>query len=321
MIPLERLGDYSDGIERINIELSIRNKLRLCDALGEFLGGDLPLHQPDADLEADELIGDRRARRDRAPARRCAGAGSGCSTSSTCRWPKPRAASPNSASSPGRSPTAWRRRRCSTGCRIIRCACRGSAKSSRSSTRFSTACRSARCWSRIAAIQPGRAARPRVRRAAHARRRRQRAYQPAGELRPLRNAAGGQQRGGAHHGAGALAGRCDLRRAWHRHHQARVPVRSPRSPPSSTTSSASTRRAASTRASCCRAPICARLHAIVLAARRRVADHGAERHRRASPIRSRTACAAASASRCARPTCRAPTCSTARATRSSPPPC
>jgi FAD/FMN-containing dehydrogenase len=32
VIPLERLGDYSDGIERINIELSIRNKLRILDA-------------------------------------------------------------------------------------------------------------------------------------------------------------------------------------------------------------------------------------------------------------------------------------------------
>ncbi|MGB7988870.1 MAG: FAD/FMN-binding oxidoreductase [Candidatus Methylophosphatis roskildensis] len=62
VIPLPRMGDYCEGIERINIELSIRSKLRLCDALGEFLGGDLPLHQPDADVEADELIGDRRAR-------------------------------------------------------------------------------------------------------------------------------------------------------------------------------------------------------------------------------------------------------------------
>ena len=62
VIPLPRMGDYCEGIERINIELSIRSKLRLCDALGEFLGGDLPLHQPDADLEADELIGDRRTR-------------------------------------------------------------------------------------------------------------------------------------------------------------------------------------------------------------------------------------------------------------------
>ncbi|MBR0566469.1 DUF3683 domain-containing protein [Azoarcus sp. L1K30] len=60
VIPLPRMGDYCDGIERINIELSTRNKLELCDALAEFLRGDLPLNQGDANLAADELIGDRR---------------------------------------------------------------------------------------------------------------------------------------------------------------------------------------------------------------------------------------------------------------------
>ncbi len=33
VIPLDRLGDYTDGVERINIELSIGNKLALCDRL------------------------------------------------------------------------------------------------------------------------------------------------------------------------------------------------------------------------------------------------------------------------------------------------
>ena len=51
VIPLERLGDYSDGIERINIELSLANKLRLMDALEQFLSGELPLH-PEVDREA-----------------------------------------------------------------------------------------------------------------------------------------------------------------------------------------------------------------------------------------------------------------------------
>ncbi len=37
VIPLPRLGDYTDGIERINIELSIRNKLQLADALSAML--------------------------------------------------------------------------------------------------------------------------------------------------------------------------------------------------------------------------------------------------------------------------------------------
>jgi Fe-S oxidoreductase len=49
---LPRLGEYSDGIERINIELSIQNKLRLVDALETFMQGDLPL-QPDEDGNAD----------------------------------------------------------------------------------------------------------------------------------------------------------------------------------------------------------------------------------------------------------------------------
>ena len=42
VIPLERLGDYTDGIERINIELSIGNKLALCDALSAFFAASLP---------------------------------------------------------------------------------------------------------------------------------------------------------------------------------------------------------------------------------------------------------------------------------------
>ena len=55
VIPLPRLGDYSDGIERINIELSIQNKLNLLDALDAFLQGDLPLLKDDegnADAES-----------------------------------------------------------------------------------------------------------------------------------------------------------------------------------------------------------------------------------------------------------------------------
>jgi len=52
VIPLPRLGEYSDGIERINIELSINNKLRLVDQLQAFVSGDLPL-QPDEDGNAD----------------------------------------------------------------------------------------------------------------------------------------------------------------------------------------------------------------------------------------------------------------------------
>ncbi|MBT0963600.1 DUF3683 domain-containing protein [Denitromonas iodatirespirans] len=60
VIPLPRMGDYCDHIERINIELSTQNKLALCDALTEVLLGDLPLHAHDADIDPAEIIGDRR---------------------------------------------------------------------------------------------------------------------------------------------------------------------------------------------------------------------------------------------------------------------
>lgn len=60
VIPLPRMGDYCDGIERINIELSIQNKLELCDTLAEFLRGELPLDQGDAGIDRDVIIGDRR---------------------------------------------------------------------------------------------------------------------------------------------------------------------------------------------------------------------------------------------------------------------
>ncbi|MGB1109531.1 MAG: DUF3683 domain-containing protein, partial [Gammaproteobacteria bacterium] len=41
VIPLDRLSEYSRGIERINIEQSISNKLAICDAVMDYLGGDL----------------------------------------------------------------------------------------------------------------------------------------------------------------------------------------------------------------------------------------------------------------------------------------
>ncbi len=60
VIPLPRMGDYCDGIERINIELSIRNKLALCAALREYLSGELPLFNPEAEVGKNELLEDRR---------------------------------------------------------------------------------------------------------------------------------------------------------------------------------------------------------------------------------------------------------------------
>src|SRR5574340_670626 len=60
VIPLPRMGDYCDGVERINIELSLKNKLKLLDALDEFFAGELPLYyQADAQLGDAELLGNR----------------------------------------------------------------------------------------------------------------------------------------------------------------------------------------------------------------------------------------------------------------------
>jgi FAD/FMN-containing dehydrogenase/Fe-S oxidoreductase len=56
VIPLERLGDYTDEIERINIELSIQNKLELADALTEYFS--VARGAPDA---GEEGFVDRRA--------------------------------------------------------------------------------------------------------------------------------------------------------------------------------------------------------------------------------------------------------------------
>jgi FAD/FMN-containing dehydrogenase/Fe-S oxidoreductase len=57
VIPLERLGEYTDAIERINIELSIRNKLELTDALARQLA-EAPAGEADAERRtlAAELV-------------------------------------------------------------------------------------------------------------------------------------------------------------------------------------------------------------------------------------------------------------------------
>ncbi|NBX95599.1 MAG: FAD-binding oxidoreductase, partial [Betaproteobacteria bacterium] len=62
VIPLPRMGEYTNGIERINIELSLRNKLELLDALQAFLQrGSLPLGRGDdaGEIPSAELLEDR----------------------------------------------------------------------------------------------------------------------------------------------------------------------------------------------------------------------------------------------------------------------
>ena len=62
VIPLPRMAEYTDGIERINIELSLQNKIKLCDALHNFFAnGNLPLGKQDdaSEIPSAELLEDR----------------------------------------------------------------------------------------------------------------------------------------------------------------------------------------------------------------------------------------------------------------------
>ena len=62
VIPLPHMGEYTEGIERINVELSLRNKLELVAALQDlFQRGALPLGRSDdaGDIPGAELLEDR----------------------------------------------------------------------------------------------------------------------------------------------------------------------------------------------------------------------------------------------------------------------
>ena len=56
------MAEYTDGIERINIELSLANKIRLCEELDTFFRrGNLPLGKSDDanDIPSADLLEDR----------------------------------------------------------------------------------------------------------------------------------------------------------------------------------------------------------------------------------------------------------------------
>jgi FAD/FMN-containing dehydrogenase/Fe-S oxidoreductase len=63
VIPLPRMGEYTDAIERLNIEMSIENKLELLAELDAYLASPFPLGSTDdAELDRlprDEIVGDR----------------------------------------------------------------------------------------------------------------------------------------------------------------------------------------------------------------------------------------------------------------------
>ena len=59
VIPLPRMGDYCDGIERINIELSTKNKLALCVELEKFFAGAMPQHRYEEYGVSAELLAEK----------------------------------------------------------------------------------------------------------------------------------------------------------------------------------------------------------------------------------------------------------------------
>ena len=62
VIPLPRMGEYTDGIESLNIEMSLKNKLVLLDALEDFFAnGSMPLGKSDdaAEIPSSEILEDR----------------------------------------------------------------------------------------------------------------------------------------------------------------------------------------------------------------------------------------------------------------------
>jgi FAD/FMN-containing dehydrogenase/Fe-S oxidoreductase len=63
VIPLDRMGDYTDAIERINIELSFANKIKMLRELRDFFETELPLGKVDdpdlVSVSRTELLGDR----------------------------------------------------------------------------------------------------------------------------------------------------------------------------------------------------------------------------------------------------------------------
>ncbi len=64
VIPLERLADYNEGVERINIEKSILNKLRIIEAVCVYLEGDLGLlsagHRLELSDETKAIVDEKR---------------------------------------------------------------------------------------------------------------------------------------------------------------------------------------------------------------------------------------------------------------------
>ena len=259
VIPLDRLGDYTDGVERLNIEMSIRNKVKLADRLAQFFADPDAEHLWRTGSEARPTDSELTAALDDARA---------LVVSVRARWQDLLRPPRHDVSRP-----AEPRR-----CRVVEARAQGAAGNDLRRPQLRAAARS------LQRAPPRSAAQSRVHRAAHARRRRQRAHEPAGELGRLRDAAGGQRGCRPRDGACSRTRWRHFRRARHRHHQARIPHRrraravrrlqaSRRSAGTLQSRQADARARAAGRPHEC-------VHTVVLADRPREPDSRAERDRR-----------------------------------------
>ncbi len=259
VIPLDRLGDYTDGVERINIEHSLANKLELCDAIDAFLASPLLPHAwgPDSDVRPPQELLEAKVEEARGLVREV-----------RARW-QDLADRLDETFRPLQDHSivvSWKAElkrpleEALAGLAFAPLLVSGQRDPSR------------------------RAAATAVRRHAHARGRRQRPHQHPGELRRLPDAPGRQRGGAPDHAPRARAGRRGVGGARHRHHQGRVPDRRGaravrRLQAARRPGGALQRRQAAARPVATGRPH-QRLHAELLAARRREPDPRAERDRR-----------------------------------------
>ena len=214
VIPAGAAGEYSDGIERINIELSIQNKLTLCAALEQYLSGKLPIDKMGTDLLTAELLGERGKH---ALAHVSA-------VKERWDWLLAHLDTPL-ADYKARYGKAVRRVRSQRRREFHRLPRLPSARF-RQRRRNEAARRNLQRQNRhqdhrrLGQNPRQNRARQSLRRLAHARRRRQRPHQHPRQFRRRPNASDGLSFGRTHHETRPLARRCDFRRTRHRHHQA-----------------------------------------------------------------------------------------------------
>jgi FAD/FMN-containing dehydrogenase len=290
VIPLERLGDYTDGIERLNIELSLSNKLKLCDALAKFVEGPELLNvwgpndetrPPTEEVaakveEARDLVAAVRARWQGLYGRLDASFPRLQDRSVVCSW-KTELKAPLEEIFGGRNYAPVMARCIAIQLETLRAGC-------------SSPCTCTPATATCTRTSPS--------------------------TPTTTDAARGERSGRANHGARPQPGRRHLGRARDRHHQARIPDAEELAPFAAYKAKVDPQGRFNARKLLAGADLSGAYtpsfslighESLILEASR------IGRSRR----RSRTACAAASASRCARRTSRRRTCSIRRATRSS----